>query len=103
KIAMVFVGFFATSIGALVQLTASHEGDATSYALFIALVTTIAFGLAIYFLARDVTRPIVDLMRIASDLAAGHFDSDPHVFSDDEVGQLARSFAITHANLRTLI
>ncbi len=103
KIAMVFLGFFATSIGALVQLTASHRGDATSYALFIALVTMIAFSLAIYFLARDVTRPIVQLMRIAADLAEGRFDSDPHLFSDDEIGQLARSFAVTHGNLRTLI
>ena len=104
KIAMVFVGFFATSTGALVQLVSSHQGgDVTNYALFIAFVTTIAFAVATYFLARDVTAPIHSLMRVAGDLAAGRFDSDPHVFSDDEIGKLARSFSATHGNLRGLI
>lgn len=95
KIAMVFLGFFATSTGALVQLT--------DYALTIAFVTLIAFGIATYFLARDVTAPIRSLMDVAGNLAAGRFDSDPHVFSDDEVGKLARSFSVTHGNLRGLI
>lgn len=103
KIAMVFIGFFATATGALVQLVSTHTGDVTNYALFIAVVTTIAFGAATYFLARDVTAPIRSLMRVAGDLAAGRFDSDPHVFSDDEIGKLARSFGVTHANLRGLI
>lgn len=104
KIAMVFLGFFATSMGALVQLVSSHQGgDVTNYALFIAVVTTASFGVATYFLARDVTAPIHSLIRVAGELAAGRFDSDPHVFSDDEIGKLARSFGVTHANLRGLI
>ena len=97
KIAMVFLGFFATSAGAIVQLASAD------YALIVAFVTAIAFAVAMYFLARDVTAPIRSLIRIADDLAEGRFDSDPHVFSDDEVGKLARSFAVTHGNLRGLI
>jgi methyl-accepting chemotaxis protein len=97
KIAMVFLGFFATSAGAIVHLASAD------HALVVAIVTTIAFAFATYFLARDVTAPIRTLIRVAGDLAEGRFDSDPHVFSDDEVGKLARSFAVTHGNLRGLI
>ncbi|HWW61157.1 MAG TPA: methyl-accepting chemotaxis protein, partial [Thermoanaerobaculia bacterium] len=75
----------------------------TFYTIVIAIFTTIAFAIATYFLARDVTTPLRDLRELAREMAQGNFDVAPRVFSDDEVGQLADSFGETRANLRRLL
>ncbi len=118
KIAMVFIGFFVVSAGALVLLVSSHVGerlrvagidgeaiaaDVLRYGLLIAALTAIVFAAATYFLARDVTSPMTELIRVSSEMADGRFDTEPRIFSDDEMGRLAESFGVTRANLRTLI
>jgi methyl-accepting chemotaxis protein len=118
KIAMVFIGFFAVSVGALVLLVSSHidarlatvgvvagpiVADVTTYALIIAFFTAIGFAIATFFLARDITTPLGELIHIAREMAEGHFDVRPHVFSDDEVGKLAQSFGATRNSLRALL
>ncbi len=75
----------------------------TLYTFIIALLTTVIFTVAAYFLARDVTSPIRELRGLAAEMAQGNFDVAPRVFSDDEVGQLANSFGETRANLRRLL
>jgi methyl-accepting chemotaxis protein len=73
------------------------------FTLVIAALTTIIFSIATYFLARDVTHPLRQLQTIASEMAQGNFETSSRVFADDEVGQLALSFAETRANLRRLL
>ncbi|MBV9497141.1 MAG: methyl-accepting chemotaxis protein [Acidobacteria bacterium] len=75
----------------------------TFYTLMIALITMIAFAVAAYFLARDVTTPVRELRTLAAALAQGNFDAPSRIFSDDEVGQLADSFNETRQNLRRLL
>jgi methyl-accepting chemotaxis protein len=75
----------------------------TTYTLAVMLLTTLAFGAATIVLSRDVTRPLNRLRGLASELANGNFDATVHVFADDEVGQLAGSFAETRMNLRRLL
>ncbi|HEX8152926.1 MAG TPA: methyl-accepting chemotaxis protein, partial [Thermoanaerobaculia bacterium] len=75
----------------------------TFYTLVIALLTTIMFSVATWFLARDVTRPLRELRALARQMAEGNFDAETRVFSDDEVGQLADSFGETRENLRRLL
>lgn len=75
----------------------------TFYTLLIAIVTTAIFTIATLLLARDVTKPLKQLRSMASEMASGNFDSSNQVFSDDEVGQLAKSFAETRANLSGLL
>ncbi len=118
KVAMVFIGFFAVSVGALVLLVSSHVEarlreagvasqsiltDVTAFGLIIGLITAIIFAAATFFLARDITRPLNELIHLAREMAEGHFDVRPHVFSDDEVGKLARSFGGTRNALRALL
>src|SRR6266542_4216969 len=109
KIAMVFIGFFIVSVGALVHLVSSRIGqeevarEIAGYGLMIAALTTIIFAVATYFLARDITAPMQQLMELASAMAEGQFDVEPRVFADDEVGRLAASFSITREHLRELI
>jgi methyl-accepting chemotaxis protein len=112
KIAIVFIGFSVVSTGALVLVIASRVaqrlGDEAAYEIGrfgfgIALVTSIIFAIATWYLAHDVTRPLQSLMRLAADMAEGRFSTEPRIFSDDEVGRLASSFITTRKNLRTLI
>ena len=73
------------------------------YTLVVALFTTVVFTFATLMLARDVTTPLRQLRKGAREMAAGDFNVAPLVFSDDEVGELAASFAETRANLSQLI
>ncbi|MEO8380994.1 MAG: methyl-accepting chemotaxis protein [Acidobacteriota bacterium] len=73
------------------------------YTLVVMLLTTAAFGIATVVLSRDVTRPLHELRNVASEMAAGNFEVAPRVFADDEVGQLADSFAELRTNLRGLL
>src|SRR5205085_6530941 len=73
------------------------------YTALVALFTIVAFAIAAYYLSRDVTTPLNELQDVARQMAAGNFDVAAHVFSDDEVGQLAGSFVDTRENLGRLL
>ena len=112
KIAMVFLGFFAVSVGAIVLVISSRIAhtlgeqaayDIASFSLAVALATSAVFAAATYFLARDITAPMRDLVALAQDMAEGRFDLEPRIYSDDEVGVLARAFTTTRQTLRMLI
>lgn len=118
KIAIVFIGFFVVAVGALVQMIAAQLGrrlqepnlvpdavlhEVITYGLWTAVVTTVVFALATYLLARDVTSPMRELVRVAGDMAEGRFDTLPRIFSDDEIGRVAERFAVTHENIRALL
>lgn len=75
----------------------------TIYTLIIALITMSGFMGAAYVLSRDVARPARNLRGLAKEMATGNFNTVTNLFSDDELGQLAESFADTRANLRRLL
>lgn len=112
KIAMVFLGFFSVSVGAIVLVISSRIahtlGEEAAYgiagfSLAVALLTSGVFAGATYFLARDITAPMRSLVAVAQDMAEGRFDREVRIFSDDQVGVLARSFTTTRQTLRMLI
>lgn len=73
------------------------------YTLIVGFLTTIVFTLATIVLARDVGDPIARLIRSTEALAGGNFARHIQVVSDDEIGDLAGTFAKTRENLRSLI
>jgi methyl-accepting chemotaxis protein len=75
----------------------------TLYTVIVALLTMLAFIGAAFFLSRDVARPVHRLRAFAAEMAQGNFSVEPRVFSDDEVGELAKSFGETRENLRRLL
>lgn len=112
KIAIVFIGFFVVSSGALILLISSRVsarlGDEMAYeigrlGLMIAVVTSAAFAVATWFLAHDIIRPLQEMVRLAGEMAEGKFQTDPRIFADDEVGRLAGSFAVTRRNVKALL
>lgn len=77
--------------------------EITLYTLIVALLTSAIFSAAAYLTARDITGPLRELRVLADEMAQGHFDVAPKVFSDDEVGRLASAFGETRANLARLL
>jgi methyl-accepting chemotaxis protein len=73
------------------------------YTSVVVLFTLLAFSLATWVLARDITTPLRALQSMARELAEGNFEAEAHVFADDEVAHLAESFTETRANLQRLI
>lgn len=112
KIAMVFTGFFVVSVGAIVLFVSSRVSQTlgqeaaygiAGFSLMIALVTALLFSAATWFLSVDITAPMRALVVLTGEMAEGRFDTEPRIFSDDQVGTLARSFATTRQTLRGLI
>ncbi len=69
------------------------------------LVGLFAIGLlsfGVVAIARSTTRPVLALAAAAGRVAQGDFTSEPLVTSDDEVGQLARSFNTMTTQLSSL-
>lgn len=73
------------------------------YAAVVVGLTALLFIGATMFLARDISRSVTRLLRLASELAEGRFSRQTSIFSDDEIGELAKSFAGTSENLRRLL
>src|ERR1700694_2213478 len=57
-----------------------------------ALVATLAALILGGLLARQITRPLRELTRVAEGIARGHLEDRLHVTGEDEVAQLARAF-----------
>ncbi|MDS8744562.1 HAMP domain-containing protein, partial [Streptococcus pneumoniae] len=55
----------------------------------IALVITAVLGVLV---AQTISRPIADMRRQAQAMAKGNFSRKVRVYSEDEIGQLARAF-----------
>ncbi|MDQ0230926.1 cell wall metabolism sensor histidine kinase WalK [Metabacillus malikii] len=67
------------------QLINKIFATGTALSLFI----TAALGI---FLARTITRPMVDMRKQAIELANGNFSRKVKVYGEDEIGQLAKTF-----------
>jgi two-component system sensor histidine kinase VicK len=64
------------------------------------LVTLFATAILIILLARTITTPLKEITKQATAMAAGDFNQQVAVKSDDEIGRLARSFNYLAAHLR---
>ncbi len=82
------------------------------YAMLIVMIITlvILFGIGIVLIAFSIkksaarlTKPILQLNDTAQQLAAGNFDVDLHITSEDEIGELGESFARTVDRLKDYI
>jgi two-component system phosphate regulon sensor histidine kinase PhoR len=67
-----------------------------------ALALAVAFGIGV-FVARRVTRPVVEMQSIARLMSEGHFDVHAPTRSPDEIGTLGRSLNVMAARLREKI
>jgi len=65
--------------------------------LFLSVVISVFLG---YLLSRTITSPIIKIMHKAQRLAAGEFDQMLEVKSDDEIGQLTKTFNYMAKNLK---
>src|SRR5277367_1819565 len=71
-------------------------------ALFvIAAVSLVAFALAAFWLARNITRPLRDLTRVVDQVRAGNYDAAQIVQRRDELGVLAEGLHLMQTAVQT--
>ncbi|NNG17490.1 MAG: HAMP domain-containing protein, partial [Gemmatimonadales bacterium] len=68
-------------------------------------IATLGFALIIgitYYMIRNITRPIAEMVAATRSIAAGYFDQEVHATSQGEIAQLADSFNIMLKSLRRM-
>ena len=70
------------------------------FMIFIAIVLTVVFW---FFLGNRLTKPIIALSKHARAIAGGDFSAEINTESDDEIGELARSFDFMANELRATL
>ncbi len=75
-------------------LTAMKNEQSSATTLMILFVTlSIALGaVAAYIIARNISRPLGEMTRVANDVAVGDVQHDIHINQKDEIGQLGEAF-----------
>jgi diguanylate cyclase (GGDEF)-like protein len=73
----------------------------TQVLFVIAAVSLVAFALAAFWLARNITRPLQDLTRVVDRMRAGTYDGASNVQRDDELGVLAEGLHLMQTAVQT--
>ncbi len=73
----------------------------TKMLFVIAVVSLVAFALAAFWLARNITRPLQDLTKIVDRMRAGTYDAQQNVQRRDELGVLAEGLHLMQTAVQT--
>jgi diguanylate cyclase (GGDEF)-like protein len=73
----------------------------TKVLFVIAGVSLVAFALAAFWLARNITRPLQDLTLVVDRMRAGTYDAESNVQRDDELGVLAEGLHLMQTAVQT--
>ncbi|HEY2781118.1 MAG TPA: EAL domain-containing protein [Steroidobacteraceae bacterium] len=73
----------------------------TKVLFVIAAVSLVAFALAAFWLARNITRPLQDLTLVVDRMRAGTYDAESNVQRDDELGVLAEGLHLMQTAVQT--
>ncbi len=87
--------------GRAVQLAGEAHDTQDMAGIILLLAGLIGAGLAFFFFARSLTRPIERLRDAAHELGSGNLDATVDVESNDEIGELAGAFRRMATNLST--
>lgn len=76
-------------VNVMSQQFAENNAKNTFWQIFIGLLVSVVAIVAMYLIARSLTRPILAAVGMAKTIAQGQFDKRLHYQSEDEIGQLA--------------
>jgi signal transduction histidine kinase/ActR/RegA family two-component response regulator len=75
-----------------------------NYVILVSVIAICVIMLVLYFIARNITRPILILSDTAKILGEGNFDTEvPLIQSNDEIGTLAKAFRFMAEKINHLI
>ncbi len=77
--------------------------QALTFNVVVALIAALGAVVAATFIARDITSPLVDLSRAASQVADGDLDHQVEIVRDDEIGTLGQVFNRMTVRLREML
>lgn len=59
---------------------------------FLGIVITVTVGIFAYFLSKQISKPLIKLQDAANQIASGDFNVRTNIRTNDEIGQLSKSF-----------
>lgn len=71
--------------------------------IFIGVLAILIASAFVYFISFKITTPIINLMKVADQIAAGDLRQNVTISSDDEIGNLSKSFNLMVSQLRKLL
>ncbi|MDR2763311.1 MAG: response regulator [Planctomycetaceae bacterium] len=75
-----------------------------NYVVLVSLISIAVIAFALYFIAKNITKPILQLSKTANILGQGHFDVEiPNIKSRDEIGSLAKAFKFMAEEINSLV
>ncbi|MDR1070600.1 MAG: response regulator [Gracilibacteraceae bacterium] len=75
-----------------------------NYVIIVSVIAVFAIALILYFIARNITNPILRLSETAKILGEGNFDAEvPLIQSNDEIGALSKAFKFMAEEINSLI
>ncbi|MDL2279731.1 response regulator [Desulfovibrio sp. OttesenSCG-928-G11] len=75
-----------------------------NYAAGVSIAAVAIIAVLLYLIAASVTRPILELVRIAKSVGEGNFDVEvPAIRGSDEIGVLARAFKVSADKISDLV
>ncbi|MDR1962511.1 MAG: response regulator [Planctomycetaceae bacterium] len=82
----------------------SNARAVRNYVVLVSIISIGVIALVLYFIAKNITKPILLLSNTARILGEGNFDIEvPSIRSNDEIGALAKTFQFMAAEINTLI
>jgi signal transduction histidine kinase len=81
-----------------------NANDIRNYVLLVSAIAVCLIALMLYFIARNITKPILTLSNTAKLLGEGNFDAEiPLIRSNDEIGALSKAFKVMAEKIHNLI
>jgi signal transduction histidine kinase len=81
-----------------------NANDVRNYVILASLIAVFVIALLLYFVARNVSKPILVLSNAAKAFGEGNFDAEaPLIESNDEIGALSKAFKFMAEEINKLI
>jgi len=95
------IGFLRYAIPiSYIKILEDKLKNTVSGALFLVFILSLIFSLIISFI---LSRPLEELAKVAKSVAKGNFSQKPHIYSKDEIGELADALTYMSSEIKNKI
>ncbi|MDR1482680.1 MAG: sensor histidine kinase, partial [Synergistaceae bacterium] len=95
---------WSVAVSIPMALVLDNASDIRNYVIMVSVVAVCVIAFILYIIAKNVSRPILELSNTAKVLGEGNFDIEvPLIQSNDEIGSLSKAFKFMAEKINNLI
>ncbi|MDR1321646.1 MAG: response regulator [Gracilibacteraceae bacterium] len=95
---------WSVAVSVPMSVILDNANDIRNYVIIVSVMAAVAIAFILYFIARNITNPILRLSETAKILGGGNFDAEvPLIQSNDEIGALSKAFKFMAEEINGLI